>query len=275
MLGRLVSRVVNWFPFHTRKHYINPLLMRWKDRETYDKKYSPEEWFDKFHNLSGSIEDDRATIAPDFGHLDAEYHYNSVENLIIDYIRKEQPELESLLDIGSGSGHWVHFYHTMFKPSSLYGTDISGVAVKNLEERFKDVSSITILQGRAGDGDFLKDQQFSVINAIGVIFHIVSDEDWEAAIKWFYEKLRPGGVLIVSGLFGLVTANVQFEPARFDSVEEYRSKDNWVCNKRVRSKRYWKKTLRAVGFGDIGFVRNYHPSHIKAPENNLLFARKG
>lgn len=44
--------------------------------------------------------------------------------------------------------------------------------------------------------------QFDVVNAIGVIFHIVDDAKWENAIKNLFSLLKPEGILIVGGDFG-------------------------------------------------------------------------
>jgi hypothetical protein len=116
---------------------------------------------------------------------------------------------------------------------------------------------------------------FDVVNAIGVMFHIVDDGKWLRTIRWLADRMNPGGVLIVGGLFGPFTANVQFNPVRFDSREEMeRGGGELACNKRVRSRRKWKRALKSCGFDRVTFRRTPVPRSVNTPENNLLFAVK-
>ena len=269
----MIKRLFDLLPFNVRKHYIRPLIMSMRDRDTYCKQYDAQSFFDQFHSLENT-DDDRGTISPDFPNIDAKFHYNAIENGIISYVKEHKIDTSIVLDIGSGTGHWIDFYYTVFNSYTVYGADISEVAVCKLEERFKENEKVKIYHTALLESDKWQDESLRLINAIGVLFHIVSDEKWEETIQWCYDKLLRGGVLIASDLFCPITANVQFEPAQFSTIHEYKGNSDLVCNKRVRSKRYWRRVLKNSGFNDITFKKTKKPSHIHTPENNLVFAIK-
>ena len=275
----MIKKLYGFLPFNIRKHYIQPLILLLRNRNSYCNLYNAANFFDKFHSLS-DVQDDRATISPDFPATYAKFHYNALENEIISYIKKHRLDTKVILDIGSGAGHWIDFYYSVFNSSNIYGVDISEVAVSRLIDRFKDNDSVNIIQSDVGflsEADKWGKDTFNLINAIGVMFHIVSDKEWDETIQWCYDKLLPGGLMIVSGLFGIITANVQFEPDHFNTIEEYNNKGRdsiLICNKRVRSKHYWKHKLKKSGFRKVTFMKTKKPGYIHTPENNLLFAIK-
>jgi SAM-dependent methyltransferase len=268
-MGRLTALL----PGGIRKHYLRPLATRLKSRDAYRREYDSKKFFDQFHGLTDRC-DGRVTIAPEYPELDARFHYNAVENAIILYLKRHRVQARRVLDIGSGTGHWIDFYLSCAGATAVTGVDISEVAVRKLKRRFQNEKTVNIVASDVVDLQLGAESELDLINAIGVMFHIVADEKWEKTIQWCERQLRPGGVLIASGLFGRVTANVQFEPVEFSSVEEYRGGSELACNKRVRSKRYWRRVLKTSGFRRITFVRTRRPRGIRAPENNLLFAVK-
>jgi SAM-dependent methyltransferase len=273
MALKMLKKSFNFLLFNFKKYYLQPFIRLIKDRETYHRQYDAPSFFDQFHKLSNTGED-RGTISPDFPAADARFHYNSVENVIIPYIKKHEMDLKTVLDIGSGSGHWIDFYLTVFNPSVIYGIDTSEVAIRRLEEKFKNNVSVKIFETDILESKLWEKNTFSLINAIGVIFHIISDKKFEETVQWCYDRLLPGGVLIASDLFGMITANVQFEPAQFRTISEYKEGSNLVCNKRVRSLYYWKRVLKRSGFRKISFKKTRKPVYIHTPENNLVFAVK-
>lgn len=260
-------------PFNFTKHYLMPFKRMLKDRKGYNRKYDPVEFFEQFYAISDTS-DDRVTISPDYPQLHAKFHYNMVENGIMSYFKEFGVIPKTGLDVGSGTGHWVDFYTTVLQVEHIYGVDIARGSVERLKARFEGNSAVTILHGDVLDQDAVPEQSLDLINAIGVLFHIVDDQKWEETLCWCYSRLRHGGIFVAGGLMGMVTANVQFEPIKFSTVEDYRGNSELVCNKRVRSRRYWKKALRNAGFKKIVFRSSDSPSHISTPENNLVFAHK-
>ena len=96
------------------------------------------------------------------------------------------------------------------------------------------------------------------------MFHIVNDAEWSATIAAVSQVLRPGGVFIVGGHFGLWDGlDVQVDASR-------------ASTKRLRSARHWKKELRLNGFRRFRRLRNraYLRLDTTLPENDLLLARK-
>src|SRR5690606_34184649 len=121
-------------------------------------------------------------------------------------------------------------------------------------------SDVDVRHGRARD--HLADLQADVVNAIGVMFHIVDDREWADTVQAIANALKPGGVIVVGGHFGwLNSVNVQY------------CSDGTV-NKRLRSARRWRQTLTRAGFANIRTLRNNAYLHASSslPEANLLVA---
>jgi hypothetical protein len=66
--------------------------------------------------------------------------------------------------------------------SRICALDISHVCVANLRSRYANVPGISVQQGDIAQGGFRLDQRFDLVNAIGVMFHIVDDELWLRAL---------------------------------------------------------------------------------------------
>ena len=61
------------------------------------------------------------------------------------------------------------------------------------------------------------------------MFHNLDDKEWESTVDKFYSKLSTGGLIIIGGYFGF-----------FGNLNVQASKEDGT-NKRLRSKRRWKK----------------------------------
>jgi hypothetical protein len=55
-------------------------------------------------------------------------------------------------------------------------------------------------------------------------------------------------------------------------MREYEQGQDVACNKRVRSRRLWRRTLKAAGFRGVSFRTTPKARHVHAPENDLMFA---
>ena len=108
------------------------------------------------------------------------------------------------------------------------------------------------------------DKHYDLVNAIGVMFHIVEDVEWVNTIKVIGKSLRKGGLFVVGGHFGILdNVNVQID-------------HNSQINKRLRSRRHWRDTLKKAGFSRVDVYTNNAYLWIDdiLPENNVLIATK-
>ena len=218
-------------------------------------------WNDHFYTDGVS---DRQTIAASKNVLSALYHYASIEMLILKHLRNHDATVNQsvVLDLGSGSGHWIDFYRTL-GAKNVTAIDISFASCTYLMEKYADNDSVDIHQGRVAEIIQTFDTAYDLVNAIGFMFHIVDDSEWSDTIMAIGSILKSGGFFIAGGHFGcLDNLNVQI--------------DTGGINKRLRSKRRWIQTLTKAGFSNIKVYRNNAHLWINdtLPENNVLVAVK-
>lgn len=277
-LKRIQNVLVSLGLLKFAKHYIWPFLKGSKQA-----LYNPQVFFEsRYKDMVPREFSDRITIRPDHNPLHARYHYNSVENAILEsLIRHEAPiDKPEVLDIGSGTGHWISFYLDVFDASKVMGIEISGSCVVALQSKFTQNQNVSIRAADVSAADFDASQRFDIINAIGVIFHIVEDSLWEQAMKNLARHLKDNGVIIVGGQFGSITRNVQFHDvddyndvlSGVNSHEE--EKRPLLVNKRIRSLRRWRKCAKAAGLRIRCLRKTKQFRGIITPENNILVLTK-
>jgi SAM-dependent methyltransferase len=240
----------------------NGVYRTWIRRDA--SAYDPSSWWDRSFYTQGVS--DAKTISSQHGGALAAYHYASVELLILRHLVNHGIDVRgaSVFDVGTGAGHWIDFYLGLAAGSCL-GVDVSERAVEHLCGVYRDESRVEVHCGLFQDVLAASDARYDVINAIGVLFHVVDDDDWDRGLAVIADRLQPGGHLVVGGHFGILdNLDVQFD-------EHNRS------NKRLRSARHWKRKLRALGFDEIAIHRNRAFLFVEQPmpESNLLVARKG
>jgi SAM-dependent methyltransferase len=258
------------------KHYVKPRRVG-RGAVPYDAR----RFFESWHAASSATGlNDAETVAAGRSPLATRYHYNSVENAILEHSTDYPlPDGPRVLDVGSGAGHWIDFYRDVLGASTLVGVEISEVGADWLREKYGSDERVRVLVADVSDPAFTLGERFDVVNAIGVMFHIVDDEGWEQALRNLAAVLAPGGVIVVGGQFGWTTQNVQFHRRdEFASWEEFRRAEPGalLVNKRIRSLRRWRAAARAAGLRVVGVQRTpKHPS-LETPENNVLvLARNG
>jgi SAM-dependent methyltransferase len=254
------------------KHYLDPLRVRGVQAPFDAKRY-----FESWHRASGSLEDSE-TIAPGASPLRTAYHYNAVENAIMESLAgRTLAEPLTVLDVGSGAGHWIDFYRRVFGASSVVGLELSALAVESLQQKYADEPGVEIVEGDVSGDGFALGRSFGLVNAVGVMFHVVDDARWQRAVANVARHLEPGGLAVVTDQFGLVTRNVQFHRRdEFSSWEELRSTQSDVAlvNKRIRSLRAWRACADAAGLEVVERRRARTVRAIPTPENNVLLLRK-
>jgi len=227
------------------------------------EKYNDKEFWDKSIYTNGIS--DRQTISPEQSTISAKYHYCSVELLILKHFIKQNVDINNstLLDIGSGSGHWIDFYKSLGF-NKIIGVDVSKSSIDYLKNKYPNESGISLYHDKAIELLNKLDKQVNIVNAIGVMFHIVDDYEWKETIEKIATLIPKNGLFIVGGHFGLI-----------NGVNVQRDKNNHI-NKRLRSKAVWKYTLKKAGFTKLKFYNNNAYLWIKdtLPENNILIATK-
>jgi len=104
-----------------------------------------------------------------------------------------------VLDIGSGPG----FYIERWKEKgirNLTGFDISIKAINELSNKFPEFQFHQLDISDELTVEFKK-TQFNYISAFDVLFHIIDNEKYTAAIRNISELLKPGGYFIYSDNF--------------------------------------------------------------------------
>ena len=226
-------------------------------------EYDPSSWWDQAFYTQGVS--DARTISAQRGEVSAAYHYASVELLILRHLVSHGIGVRgaSVFDVGTGAGHWLDFYLEL-GASRCVGVDVSERSVAHVRERYADDLTVEVHQGLFQEVLEESEARYDIVNAIGVLFHVVDDDEWDRGTAAIADCLRPGGHLVVGGHFGLFdNVDVQFD-------EHGRS------NKRLRSATHWKRRLRALGFQQVKIHRNRAFLFVSEPmpESSVLVARR-
>lgn len=240
--------------------------------------YEAKKFFESYYQmLTAQESDDRLTISPDCHPSLGRYHYNAVENSILEYFFLNSfPQQPNILDVGCGTGHWIDFYRKNFAARSLTGIDVSKRCVETLQVKYGHLKDVLILEGDITDPLKLN-STFDIVNAIGVLFHIPDDTSLKRAVHNLAALMAENAVLIVSGQFGFLTRNVQFHSRdHFSDQEEFnqiRSKGKLV-NKRIRSLGFWRACAKETGLSIRALIKTRQHPRILTPENNILVLSK-
>jgi SAM-dependent methyltransferase len=225
--------------------------------------YRAEQWWDNtFYEETVS---DANTISAGRKVLPALYHYRSVETTVLGALirRGHDPHGNRVLDLGSGAGHWIDFYLGLGAKECL-GLEISSKAAGHLHFKYAGDGRVRVARGDLLNS--LRDisDSFELVNAVGIMFHIVEDNEWNEAIGLIGRRLVDGGVFVASGHFGLIGGlNVQIDPAG-------------NINKRLRSRFQWGRVLGQAGFIGHSLHRNWAYLRVPEglPESHVLLAWK-
>lgn len=237
--------------------------------------YNPAVFFDSFYAASSRQKEGPLTDAQTVGDLSARFirfHYNSLENLIMESLGDNLPL--AVLDFGAGAGHWTDFAIDALQATALHQVEISTRAFDHLVETYGSNPRVEFFNLKT------LDYQYDAIFAIGVMFHIVRDELWESTLRTLIARLKPDGYLFCSGSFVGETRDVQFHVAdAFDNwdncyVKMWTQPESIKVHKRLRSFEDWRAAVENNG----GVIEtrwfNRAPEGYVTPENNLLVIRR-
>ncbi len=263
---RRAGSVATWVlgPTFTR-HYLRSLRVR-GPRAPYEAKSA---WTSRYESAVARGElDDATTLAEGARPAVVRYHYNAVENAIVELsLDKRFPAHPTVLDVGSGAGHWIDFYRDTLGAPAVVGVEISTSAVQALAGRYEAEHEVTIVEGDVSEEGFDLERRFDVVNAVGVLFHVVEDDDWQRALANLGAHLAPGGLLLVAEHVGLLSHDVDFR--RLEPAAGH-PEGVALVTKRIRSKRRWRSGARAAGLRVMGFEKIRKQRSMRTPANRLI-----
>lgn len=258
--------------------------------------YDPAAYFESYYKLSiEGTPDDHSTVDL-ITDMEIRFHYNATENAILHAMAKlSPPPARALsrawtaarrrqrlrhLDIGTGAGHWIEFCRDVLLAAESIAVEITPTMAAFLEGKYAG-QSVRVLQTDVAAPDFTADAlggPVDLVTAVGVMFHIVDDAQWEAALRNIAAVMKPGALLFIGGEFGPVTRNVQFHGR--DDFASWRDYDAAAragelrVNKRVRALPTWQQTTAAAGLEIVDLVRSDREPAFTTPENDVLVLRK-
>jgi len=102
-----------------------------------------------------------------------------------------------VLDVGSGTGFYINLWRRL-GARRVTGVDIADSAVQQLSEKYPDVR---FQQADIGAEKPFDNESFDIVSAFDILFHIVDDQKYEAAISNTHAMLRPGGMFVFTENF--------------------------------------------------------------------------
>ena len=205
------------------------------DKEEAKKLYisNPAKFYNERIHTHG--DSDRICLNADWPDYYVKYHYNILECAIIDILVnfKIADKKFDVIDVGSGSGHWVEFYRSLFSNCNrIVGTDICDIPIKRLINRYWSDTLNNKLNFFVWDvstdvsNHFNK--KYDVVNAIDVLHFIIDDNKWVNALKNLSKITKEDGVIIVTEVFG------------------YKTRE-WGAMRKQRSYKLWQKIADDMG----------------------------
>lgn len=120
-----------------------------------------------------------------------------------------------ILDVGCGTGIYSDFYSQ--KGAEVFGFDFSEEAIKKTQERgipgYYSVASLSEIP--------FNSSSFDLTHCFSVLYHIVSDSEWQRALKELCRVTRRGGFLL------LLTEWVS-EAKQFSFYQKYRKRTDYL-----------------------------------------------
>ena len=138
--------------------------------------------FDEFANTFADVASQNTSFFDDDYNYFGQYRSNIVKKFA-------GPRVESILDFGCGVGLGIGPLREVFPNSRIVGCDPS-------------LESLALARTREPDSEFVESSaissgpQFDVITAVCVFHHIVP-ADRPGALRFCYERLKPGGSLFI------------------------------------------------------------------------------
>ena len=238
--------------------------------------YDPQRtWNVRYQQALGEGEiDDLTTITRRANPWKARYHYNAVENAILEWaLHAPFPAQPAVLDVGSGAGHWIDFYRSVFDARRVVGIEFAAPAADALRTKYSAQSAVSIAEIDVS-ADLELGERFEIVNAVDVLFHIVDDGRWRHAVRNLGRQLSSGGSLVIAGNVARLTPyNAGLRPPDPERGEPV-ADDVVMVTKRIRSLHQWKACGQEAGL-TLTHTRPLRQSRTLAtPANRLLVFAK-
>lgn len=117
-----------------------------------------------------------------------------------------------ILDVGAGSGRWVNFFTSHFRPKRLVGVDFAAAAA-NLLNRWYPSTAHTELKFDVCDitkPELDLGERFDLINIANVLFHIPEHDRYARAVQNLASHLAPGGRIVTTEYLPRVTMRTEW-----------------------------------------------------------------
>jgi SAM-dependent methyltransferase len=124
-----------------------------------------------------------------------------------------EPRGRRVLDVGCGTGFFTAWY--LERGARVTGVDIAPTSVERLRARFPEASFVL-----ADVSEVALEGTFDLVNAFDVLYHVVDDARWEAAVRRLGGAVAPGGTLLVTDTFAKLGAIAEHN--RMRPLAEYR-----------------------------------------------------
>lgn len=219
-------------------------------------------------SAAGGI-DDMTTITRRADPRKARYHYNAVENAILEWaLRTPLPDRPAILDVGSGAGHWVDFYRAVFDARHVVALEFAASAAAALRSKYARENAVSVAEVDVS-GDLDLGERFDIVNAVDVLFHVVDDRRWLRAVQNLGRHLVPGGRLVIAGNVAQVHYDTGFRAPDAERGEPVAA-DVVMVTKRIRSLHQWKACGREAGLVLVHSRHLRQSRTIATPANRLL-----
>ena len=223
--------------------------------------YAPKEAFERHHDAVFAAGDftDEATIKLGHDRLLTRYHYNAVENAILEHFLRAEARPNSVLDVGSGAGHWIDFYRRLLGADRVVGTEISAPLAAALAERYAGDPAVGArvrrLRARPLPRRTVRRRQ--------------CDRRHVPRCRRRCLELRrrePG----VGACTRASWSSAASSAARPRTSASSGAPTGRSANKRIRSLRAWKACAAAAGLEVVAVHRARKSRRVDTPENNVL-----
>ncbi len=192
-------------------------------KPVYDNDRYWNQRLEREFNLAGV---GHAGVGEAFNH----WAYRVRRQVLLRTLREHKIQIEGarLLELAFGTGYYLDLWRQQ-KVARVRGFDITDIAVKNAQERFKDLpwqfSKADIgqplpLNEDAGTCD--------LATAFDVLFHLVEEQNWNGALDNITAALRPGGHAVI--------------------FDKYQQVENAISHVRRRTLEQYREALTKRGF---------------------------
>lgn len=186
------------------------------DNDRKSNEYNPEEfWRNRYREIDITKS----------GHIDLpatynEWLYRRKKDCLLKALNKAafDPTKSSVLEIATGTGVYVSLWSHL-GIERMSGIDISQAATDAVKQRFPSYSFTKYDVSEPGLAETVG-KDYDLVTAIDVLYHVVDDDKFNAALKNLAQTTRPGGLLVIHERF-LKNSERTFGYIRWRTLSSY------------------------------------------------------